>query len=252
MKRHPFLLASLVLALSTPGFGAPLSGKEIAEKMQASRLSDGFSARMNVAVIESNGRRQEPFKLSLIGQRNSQHQRLLLRGISPARLQQQRVAAELRSGKIVAVSYQNVPESLTTIFDADEAIFDSGLRLWDMFAPWWNWPEQQRLGTVEIRGQSCELVHSTETGSAAFARSVVSCVDTARNISLRTEIFGPGKSRLRTIEVLSTMRRDSGAIAAKKLQLEDNKYRITESEIYSGDENYEVSDALFSRLNATR
>jgi len=252
VKRRLFLLASFMLALSTPGFGSPLSGKEIAEKMQAARLSDGFAVRMNVAVIESNGRRQEPFKLSLIGQLNSQHQRLLLRGISPARLQQQRIAAELRSGKIVAVSYQDAPGSLTTTLNADEVIFDSGLRLWDMFAPWWNWPEQQHLGTAEVRGQSCELVRSSETRSAAFGHSVVSCVDTARNISLKTEIFGAGKRLLRTIEALSTIHRDSGSIAAKKLQLEDNKHRITELEIYSGDENYEVSDALFARLNADR
>lgn len=250
MRMRHFLLNCLMLMLPVWAHGAALSGNEIARNMQATRLSNGFSARMNVAVIEANGKRQEPFKLSIIGQLNSEHRRLLLRGVSPAGIQHKRIVAEIKNGKIVAATYAEAPETPIADFAEDQDIFDSGLRLWDMFAPWWDWREQKVIGTADIRGVSCIRVRSAENAVAAHARSVVSCIDTSRKISLRTEIWGPDNKLMRTIEVLSTQRRNSGTIVAKKVQLKNYSGRITESEVYSGDENYEVSDVMFSRLGA--
>ena len=237
-----------MLVLPVWTHGAPLSGKDIAGNMQAVRLSDGFSARMNVAVIEANGKRQVPFKLSIIGQLNSEHRRLLLRVVAPAGIQHNRIVAEIKNGKVVAAAYTEAPGAPVADFAEDQDIFDSGLRLWDMFAPWWDWPEQKVIGTANIRGLPCMLVRSAENPVADHARSVVSCIDTSRKISLRTEIWGPDNKLLRTIEVIGTQRRDSGITVAKKVQRKDYSGRITESEVYSGDENYEVSDVMFSRL----
>lgn len=239
----------LLLSLSSLVNGAPLSESEIAKTMSNARVSNGFSLRMSVAVIEASGKRHEPFKLSIVGQRTRHHQRLLLRGISPTSIQQQRIAAEIRASEITAVSYADAPNSRITPIAADQGIFDSGLVLWDMFAPWWDWPEQRVLGTAKVRGQECIMLWSGGNPNAG-AQAVISCIDVAQKIALKTEIFGEHQKLLRVIEVLSTLRLESGTVSAKKIQLRDARNTITESEIYSGDENYEVNDALFTSLDS--
>ncbi len=249
MKSGLAFLLGLLLSLSSLANGAPLSGQELADAMRNARISDGFSLRMNVAVIEASGKRHEPFKLSVVGQRNRHHQRSLLRGISPTSIQQQRIAAEIRTGEIIAVSYAEAPNSRIAPIAADQRIFDSGLVLWDMFAPWWDWPEQRVLGAAKIRGQECIILRSAGNPNAGV-QAVISCIDVAQKIALKTEIFGEHQKLLRVIEVLSTLRLESGVVSAKKIQLRDARNTITESEIYSGDENYEVNDALFTSLDS--
>lgn len=249
MRLSLVFLLGLMLSLSSLVNGAPLSGQEIADAMRNARVSDGFSLRMNVAVIEASGKRHEPFKLSVVGQRTRHHQRLLLRGISPISIQQQRIAAEIRAGEITAVSYADAPNSRITPIAANQQIFDSGLVLWDMFAPWWDWPDQRVLGAAKIRGQECIILSSAGNPNAGI-QTVISCIDVTQKVALKTEIFGEHQKLLRVTEVLSTLRLESGAVSAKKIQLRDARNTITESEIYSGDENYEVNDALFTSLDS--
>ncbi|HXU92597.1 MAG TPA: hypothetical protein VFP33_02975 [Gallionella sp.] len=243
------VLLSLLATLASPAYGAEPSATALAETMRQARLSNGFEARMDVAAIKPNGRRAMPFKIAVIGQIGNEKQRLLIRGISPDAVRNRYFAAEKTAdGRIRAIEYgegsAGVAETSPT-----ERLFDSGLVVWDMFGPWWNWPKQELGGTERIAGRECTLVRSQTDAVNAPIREVVSCVDKDARLSLRTQLFDRRHAIIRTISVERTMRKESGAMAAKKLSVTDADKAVTEIEVYSGDEEYLIGADTFTKLD---
>lgn len=243
VKAFLFLLA---LAAS-PAYCTGADATGLAAAIRQARLSDGFEARMSVFVTQPDGRRAAPFKVAVIGQVSSERQRLLVRGISPERVRGRFFAAERTAdGRIRAVTYEE--PSATRKADPFARLFDSGMTLWDMFGAWWNWPEQESGGSERIAGRECTRVRS-RGGDAGPVREVASCADKDAKLS-KTQLFDRRHALLRTISVERTMRKESGALAAKKLLVTEADGTLTEIEVYGGDEQYLVTDGTFAALDA--
>lgn len=243
-----FVISLLLLATFAQTTHAGDAGA-LVETMKQARLSEGFEARMEVATIAANGRRALPFKLSVVGQVGKDRQRLRIRGISPDKVRGRYVAAERNAdGRIRAIQYNEAGNIEKT--DPAAGLFDSGLVLRDMFGEWWNWPQQSIEGTDRIDDRACTLVRSRTDDGASPVREVLSCVNADAKLSLRTQLYDRRHALLRTIAVKQTMRKESGALAAKKLAITEADRTVTEVEVYSGDEHYLVDAGTFAPLDS--
>ncbi|HEX5338301.1 MAG TPA: outer membrane lipoprotein-sorting protein [Gallionella sp.] len=249
----PALTAALLLlaAFAAPAHAADSSASALAATMRAARISEGFEARMNVATIKPDGRRLMPFKVAVIGQIGADRQRLLLRGIALDKPHSRSFAAERSADSAIrAIAYEQ--NSGITEADSLAPLFDSGLAIWDMFAPWWSWPRQELGGTDHVGGRECSVVKSFSGSANSAIREVASCVDTDAKISLRTQLFDRRHALVRTITASRLMRKDSGAMAAKKLSITEADNTLTEVEVYSGDEQYQITADTFAMLDSAR
>jgi hypothetical protein len=243
MRVSAFLLCLLACAQNIFAAEQPA----LADIMRRARHTDGFEARMNISTIKPNGSLNVPFKLALIGQFTEHKQRLLLRGISPDTVHNRHIAAEQTDRRFKAIEYRTTDTNRAEI-DIQTGLFNSGLVIWDMFSPWWNWPKQEIAGTGEIAGRPCLLIRSqTDTDKV---REVISCVDREAMLSLRTQLFDRSHTLLRTLTVQQLMHKESGAMAAKKLSITEADKSVTQIEIYSGDEHYLITPETFARLDA--
>jgi hypothetical protein len=238
----------LLLALAAPAHGAGTDATALAETMKQARHSEGFEARMSVFVTQPDGHRAAPFKVAVIGQVSAERQRLLIRGISPEKVRGHYVAAERTAdGRIRAVEYGEGTRAKEA--DPYARLFDSGMTVWDMFGAWWSWPGQETGGSGQANGRACALVRS-RSAAAAPVREVESCVDREAKLALNTQLFDRRRKLLRTLSVERTMRKESGALAAKKLLVTEADGTLTEIEVYGGDEQYLVSADTFAALDA--
>jgi hypothetical protein len=229
-----------VLATCAPAALAAPSAAELATRMREVRLSPGIEARVQVVTVAPDGQRSEPVKLAIVGQSDATRRRLLLRGIAPESLRGEIRLAEYRAGCVRTVDGKGAA-------DPYAAIFGTGLVAWDMLAPWWDWPQQSLAGSDRIAGRDCTLVRSRNDDPAAPIREVLSCVDADAGLALRTQLFDGKGAPVRSIAVVTTLRKESGLLAAKKLTIGAGG-RISEVETYSGDEHYEVPADAFARL----
>ena len=249
VRAIPVLLA----IFACPGYGAEsqasLSPDVIADSMRQARRSDGFEARMSVATVRPNGRRSVPFKVSVIGRFGTATQRLLIRGISPDSVRNRFFAAEMSAaGQIRAVEYgERLADGIAKV-DPFSKLFDSGLIIWDMFTPWWDWPKQSLRGKDQVAGHDCRNVRSQTDSDSLLVREAISCVDTDQRVSLRTQLFDDRHTLLRTIVVLQVMRKASGVMAAKSISITGTDHWVTEVEVYGGDENYVLAPDTFAAL----
>ncbi len=244
-------LGMLLVGFATHGVCAEQSAAALAEAMRTARYSEGFEARMNVSVFKGDGQRAASFKLAVIGQVGEGGQRLLLRGITPEKVRNHFVASEKRAGgPIRAIGYTDAASGEKA--DPTMRVFDSGMVLWDMFAPWWNWGKQNVVETDVVGGRSCTVVRSQTDESAAPIREVVSCVDRDARLSLRTQLFDRQHALVRTITVERLVRKESGAMAAKRMTITEADDTVTEVEVYSGDEHYLVTADTFAALEPKR
>jgi hypothetical protein len=218
--------------------------------MQQAKHSEGFEVRMNVYVIAANGHRAPPIKVALIGQFNGEQQRLLWRGIAPDNIRNQYIAAERdATGHIRAIRYTGAAPEHKSNVNPQSAIFGSGLVLWDTFTPWWAWPTQGKIEATKIGKHECELIRSQpEETAGGTIKEVESCVDIAARISWQTRLLDADHALIRSITVGSIMRKNSGGAAAKKLSITEANKTVTKIEIYSGDEQYEITPETFSSL----
>ena len=240
----------LLGAFALPAYAAEPTAATLVETMKQARLSEGFEARMEVATILPNGHRAMPFKLSVVGQIGAERQRLRVRGISPDKVRGRFVAAERNADeRIRTIAYdEQLPRSIEKA-DPAARLFDSGLVLWDMFGAWWSWPQQAIEGSDRIDGRTCTLVRSRTDDGTSPVREVLSCVNGDGKLSLRTQLFDRRHRLLRTIVVKQTMRKESGALAAKKLAITEADRTVTEIEVYSGDEHYLVNANTYAPLD---
>ncbi|HZW26420.1 MAG TPA: hypothetical protein VFF26_13155 [Gallionella sp.] len=246
MRRFAILLLLATFAQTTHAADAGA----LVETMRQARLSEGFEARMEVATVAANGHRAMPFKLSVVGQVSKDRQRLRIRGISPDKVRGRYVTAERNAdGRIRAIGYGEPVSGNIEKADPAARLFDSGLVLWDMFGAWWNWPQQSIEGTDEIDGRACTLVRSRTNDGASPVREVLSCVNGDAKLALRTQLYDRRHALLRSIAVKQTMRKKSGALAAKKLTVTEADRTVTEVEVYSGDEHYLVNADTFAPLD---
>jgi len=232
---------------SSMAYAEPLtiSAQDIAAKMSSAKYSNGFEVRMNVFVTKANGAHPLPMKLAVIGQMAADKQRLLIRGISPKAIRGHFVAAE-RIGDVRVIKFQTTNNS--SKLDPYSQLFNSGLVIWDMFSPWWGWSTQILQGRERINKHECERIHSRTNDLRSVVQEVESCVDIHDRISLRTRLYDSQHVLLRTASVQNFMRKSQGLLAAKKLTIVGADQSKTEIEIYSGDEEYQVTAETFAAL----
>lgn len=250
MKHIVFAALLLLLGLTHAYAGEP-SAASLAKLMREAQLSDGFSARMNVAVIKADGRRMLPFKIAVIGQMTADRQRLLIRGIAPAGVGKHYFAAERHAdAEIRAIAYTEQPATESAAIPELMPLFDSGLVIWDMLSPWWAWPKQTLGAAEQVAGHECTIVTSLAPTGDFPVHEVISCIDQNAKLSLRTQLFDKRHKLIRTLTVEHMMRMASGAVAAKRMTIAEADQSRTEIEAYSGDENHLIDAETFSRLDA--
>ena len=243
----------LLVGFATQGVCAEQSAAALAETMRLARYSDGFEARMNVSAFKADGQRSASFRLAMIGQVGDGGQRLVIRGITPDKVRNRFVAAEKGAGGTIrAIAYTDVSTGGTEKFDSAMKLFDSGMVLWDMFASWWNWGKQTLVEKDVVAGRGCIVVRSQTDENTAPIREVVSCVDKEAKLSLRTQLFDRQHALVRTITVERLVRKESGAMAAKRLTITGADDSVTEVEVYSGDEHYLITADTFATLDSHR
>lgn len=244
------LLLLLTSALVGEACGAESSATEWLDLIKQARRSDGFEARMSVTVTKPNGQRNLPIKLSVIGQIRSDQQRFKIRGISPELVRNHFVeVSQYADGRIGVVAYEPSSTDEKNL-DPLARLYDSGLVAWDMLAPWWGW-QKQAVGEVNANdGRECTVVLSkSETGTIGIAEAV-SCISRDARLALTTELLDDHRKLVRTLKVERMMRKDSGAMAAKRVVITEANGTITEIEIYSGDEHYQMGADAFARSDA--
>jgi hypothetical protein len=252
---RPSTVLLLFATLVRPGYGAEpaviTSPAALAESMRQARFSDGFEVRMNLSTVQPDGRHSPLLKLAVIGQLSIERERLLFRGISPDKVRNRFFAAEKRANsEIRSITYgEHVSGSLVEATPFTK-VFDSDLVVWDMFAPWWNWPKQSLGGTEQIAGHDCTIVRSQSDAGISPIREVISCVDENARLSLRTQLFDGQHALVRTISVEQTMRKESGVMAAKRMSITGVDNSITEVAVYSGDEHYRITADTFSSFDS--
>ncbi|WP_295388964.1 hypothetical protein [uncultured Thiodictyon sp.] len=205
---------------------------------------------MNITLVAPTGQRALPIKISIVGQIAAARERLVIRGIAPERIRNRFIAAERSGdGPIRAVTYRESAAAAPAPADSFIPIFDSNLVVWDLFAPWWSWPEPHLGGSARVGEDDCVNVRLHTESAASPIREVVSCVDPNRHLSLRTQLFDGRHSPVRTILVEEAMRQASGRVAARKFSITGADQAVTEIEVYSGDEDYRVSSGTFAALD---
>jgi hypothetical protein len=222
----------------------------LVDTVRQARLAQGFEARMSLAVIQPDGTRALPVRLAVIGQVGTDRQRLLIRGIAPDTVRQRWVMAErMADGRIQAFEYES-GQSGETAIDPQQRLYHSGLVVWDLFAPWWSWPGQTLGAPRQVAGRECRQLRSVPDAAAGGVAEVLSCVNETARLALSTELFDRRHRPLRTLTVKQMVRKESGAMTAKKLIVTEADRTVTEIEVYAGDEHYEIAPDTFARLDA--
>lgn len=230
---------------------------ELVAAMKQARQSNGFEVRMNVYVIAPDGKRAMPMKISVIGQSDATRQRLLVRGIAPEAIRDRYVVVERNAtDSVKAFGYTAQSTSHPRSVDAVARLFESGVRVWDLLMPWWDWSQQTVVAEKAPTGHECVWVHSRQgRQSEAGVESVESCVDSKNSMTWHTRLRGAKGQVLREISVISAMRKSVGSgLAAKKLTIAEANKTVTEIEVYAGDEAYQITPETFAILerDATR
>jgi len=236
---HRLPLLALLAICATSAVAAPTAA-ELVARMREARLSPGFEARVEVTGVGPDGLRSAPVKLSIVGQSDAARRRLLLRGIAPESIRGELRLAEYRGGCINAVDGKGTSDPFAPVFG-------TGLVAWDMLAPWWEWPSQSLAGSDRVAGRECTLVRSRNYDRDAPIHEVLSCIDANAGLSLRTQLLDGKGTLVRSVSVVTTMRKESGLLAAKKVSIAAAG-RISEAETYSGDEHYDVPADAFAKL----
>jgi negative regulator of sigma E activity len=239
MKLHQMFLLALLAACAPAALAAP-NATELAARMREVRLTPGFAVRVQAVTVAPDGQRAEPVKLAIVGQADAARRRVLLRGIAPESIRGEIRLAEYRAGCVHAVDGKGSADPFAPLFG-------TGLVTWDMLAPWWEWPSQSLAGNDRVAGRTCTLVRSRNDDKDAPIREVLSCIDADAGLSLRTQLFDGKGTPVRSVSVATTMRKESGLLAAKKVSIAAGG-NISEVETYSGDEHYDVPADAFAKL----
>jgi len=246
-------ITAAVAALLHAGYGASASAlqspAQIVDSVAKERRSNGFEVRLKISSLGSDGQRSGSVKLAIIGQVTAERERLHFRGISPDNVHDRRFASEKGAdGRIRLFEIADDRSGAVTEIDPSSRLFDTGLVLWDMFAPWWNWPTHRFGASERVAGRQCTIVQSESGSDSSAIRAVSSCIDRDAKLSLRTQLFDRERALIRTILVERLVRKESGAMAAKQLRIIAAGHLTTEIEVYGGDENYFVTPDTFAAL----
>jgi negative regulator of sigma E activity len=237
-------LAALLLACWLPLAQAAPDAAALVGQMRAARLSTGFELRLQTlaATLDGTNNVSAPqIKIAVIGQFEPERSRLSIRGIAPEAIRGQPLTAEYRAGCLRAAGRDGAADPFALLFGTP-------LVVWDMLTPWWDWPEQTHIGNDQVAGRACTVIRSRSKTNAAPVREVQSCIDAEAGLSLRTRFFDAKGQLLRTAQVLTTFRAESGRLAAKKISITPAGQQATTLETYSGDEHYEVPADTFVPL----
>jgi len=227
------------------------SAAALAKSVRQVRFSDGFEVRLSLTVIDADGHRAAPIKLAVVGQFGVDKARLVVRGISPDAVRDRFVAAERDpSGRLRVLQYARPLADGVAEADPLARLFGSDLVVWDMLSPWWDWPQQSAAGTGAAAGRDCAVVRSQANLLAAQVREVVSCVDAALGLALKTELLDARRAPVRTMAVEQVLRNVSGVAFVKRMTITSADKSATEVEIYAGDENYAIAADTFAALDA--
>ena len=242
---------AFMVVLAGAACGAEPAAAALAKSVRQARVSEGFEVRLSLTVIDADGHRAAPIKLAVVGQFGVDRARLVVRGISPDAVRDRFVAAERDAGgRVRALQYVTPLADGVAEADPLARLFGSDLVVWDMLSPWWDWPQQSAAGTGAVAGRDCTVVRSQANAPAAQVREVVSCVDAALGLALKTELLDARRAPVRTTAVEQVLRNVSGVAFVKRMTITSADKSATEVEVYAGDENYAIAADTFAALDA--
>lgn len=224
------------LAIWLPAALAAADAAQVVGRLREARLSPGFELRLRVVDAAAGATAGNGLKLSLVGRFEPDRRSLAIRGIAPETVNGQIMVIDHAAGCTRAADRSGS-------VDPFAELHGSGLAAWDLVAPWLDWQQQSLGGGDRVAGRECTVLRSRNDDGPI--REVRSCVDTEAGLTLRTRLFDAQGRLLRSIQVLATTRKESGALAARRIAITRGD-RHTELEAYSGDEHYEVPADAFA------
>lgn len=244
---------AILLALLSPADAADLlpdvSPSALAAGARAAMRSEGFEVRLSLTTVDPDGHRSLPVRLAVVGRIEPHRTRLAVRGISPEPIRDRRFAAQGSPDGNGAFAYGPGPADLPVPVDPHARLFGTGLVLWDLLAPWWDWPVRLGSGVGHAGENACIEVRSVAESVESPIQEVASCIDPKTKIALRTVLLDRNGRVVRTILVEETMRHASGRTAPRKTLVSAADRSAVEIEVYSGDEDYSVSSDTFAVLD---
>ncbi len=221
------------------------SASALVESMRAARESDGFE--MRVSLQRSGAAAGDVVKIALIGQFHDGRERLLVRGIAPADIRGHSIVSERFGDRIESTSYEQASTPGASRADPSAGVFGSAMIVWDLMAPWWDWPVQIDEGPRTISGHACTQVRSRSDHrrEGSTVTEAISCVDAPNGLAWRTTLLDSHHHVLRSIEVTRVLRTQAGRSAARSASITDADGTVTLVEVYGGDEHYEIRPDTF-------
>ena len=261
-----WLLLAFCAQTVCPAYAAEVPGRELAQQVLRQMRSNGFEMRMLVNTGNGNGNgngnsnsnsESQELKLSLIGEFLPNRARLLARGISPEQIHDHFIYAQMdASGNIYTATYAAAKPPVTPLrMRGSEAqpvgLFGLHVLIEDFFVAWLAWPSQEIIGSAEVAGTSCTLVRSTGAPTGIAGGEVISCIDPAHNIVLRSEIAAANGLPGRSITVTALVSGQTGRLVAKSVLIAEGDFesRVT---VYSGDEDYAIRSDTFPDVTKER
>ena len=259
-----WMLLAFCAQAAYPARALEVTGKELAQQVRSQMRSDGFEMRMlintgntNTNTNSNSNSESRELKLSLIGQFLPDGARLLARGIAPEQIHDHFVYAQMdESGNIATATYSSAsapgtPQLTSSRQAQPEGLYGSNVFIDDFFLAWLTWPGQEIVGSAEVAGTSCTLVRSTGAPNGITRGEVISCIDTAHSVVLRSEISPANGSPGRTITATALVSGQTGRLVAKSVLIAsgDAESRVT---VYSGDEEYAIRSGTFPDFNKER
>ena len=248
----------LVLLVRTACVAAALAATAIAARaddaarlvdaMKAARASEGFELRFTATRVPgpAGGEPAEPARIAVIGQLGGPVEHLLARAIAPAALRDDEVLVEQAEGVLHARARAAAHPEAAADVDPGARLFGTALAAWDLMTPWWQWPDQQVLGSDEVDGHACiELRSRQHASDDAAVAEVRSCVDAREGLAWRVRLFDRRHRLVRTIVVERAMRTQAGTSTAKRALVTRADGGATRIEVYGGDEHHLVGPDTF-------
>jgi hypothetical protein len=260
LEAAAFVVAGAAMSSAARAAGGDTAAT-LVDAMRAARASDGFELRVALTAsgpragtgtgtgtdtaASPEGAALEPVKVAIVGQADAAGERVLVRGIAPARVRDAVVMASHVDRRVAA-------RAGGAAVDPQAVLFGTGLVAWDLLAPWWDWPDARVTGTAEVGGHACTELRSRAPaagGEGEAVAEVLSCIDARRGLAWRTRLFDRHHRLLRELVVEREIRTQAGTSAAKLATITSADGRTTRVEVYAGDEHHRIEPGTFAALD---
>jgi Outer membrane lipoprotein-sorting protein len=197
-------LAAFTFATGPHAF-AEGSAAELASRLSAMRQDGNSSIRMR---MEIRGESKTNLQLLIKQRRTKDTSEVVYQVLWPKeRKGEAFLLRKSGNGSTTGVHFIP-PNTVKTIGDAGEPLFDSDLACEDVVDNFFAWDQQEIVGTEKVDGVDCQILESKPGKAKSIYGSVKSWVDPRRMVPLRVEKFSSSGKPVRRVDTLRVVSSD--------------------------------------------